>query len=1112
MRCPKCQFENREEATFCRKCGSTLERDISCPNCETSNPPDSRFCEKCGQILKPPKEAPPIDYSQPQSYTPKFLADKILTTRSSIEGERKLVTVLFADVANYTSMSEELDPEEVHQIMDGCFNILMDEIHRYEGTINQFTGDGVMALFGAPLAHEDHAQRSCHAALSIQKAVAAYEERIKNDFGVSFKMRIGLNSGPVVVGSIGDDLRMDYTAMGDTTNIAARLESLAQPGATILSANTHRMARDFFEFKPLGGLEVKGKAEAQEAYELIRVTEVETRIEAAAAKGLTTFVGRSREMQVLKEAYEKVKSWSGQVVGVVGEAGVGKSRMLLELRNELPTGEYTYLEGRCLHYGGGMVYLPILDILRSYLAIEEGDRESVIKKKLQGKLLQLNEQFKIHLPPLQELLSLKIDDEKYPQLDHGQKKMRIFEGMRDVLVGASHEKPLVMAVEDLHWIDKTSEEFLGYFIDWIANNRILMILLYRPEYTHQWGSKSYYSKIGADQLSAKISGELVQVILENGAVVTELKELILDRASGNPLYVEELTQNLLENGTIQKKNHEYVLASKPSDIRVPDTIQGIIATRIDRVEDNLKRIMQIASVIGREFAFRILQTIMGMREELKSELLNLQGLEFISEKRLFPELEYIFKHALTQEVAYSSLLQKRKKEIHKKIGAAIEALYPDRIEDYYELLAYHYGRGDNKDKAFEYLDLANRKVANLNAMEDAMVYFDDAMKILDTLPETKTNQERRIILLKNQVIVFQLLGKFPEYYDLLMRFEPTAIDLENQSLLGAYFARIGHCEWWFGELNKGIQTEKKALSLCKDTGNLEDAGYAYMLLQWCYYHKADFGQVLSLKKEALQLLEQQFNLRWYVWTQCAVTFAYWKLGCWNKSIEEGKKALDAAEEFGDNSLVSFAAMALSVPYSQKGELNQGIEYGMMAAKKAPTPTDKAWAEQVLAFAYCRGGKFEKAIEILEAILPVFRAMRHPPEEVGIGLILGEAYMQAGEYEKANHILKKYIELAERYEVKCFTPYAFRILGEVTLKTDPAQAAEYFEKSIGISQMVKAENELALTYADYGRYYKQIGDIVQAREYLIKALKIFERLGTLIEPDKIKIELAELLET
>jgi class 3 adenylate cyclase len=392
MKCPKCQFENPEEMQFCVECGGKLE--INCPGCGFGNSPTFKFCGKCGHDLKQPAEASPIDYNQPQSYTPKFLADKILNNRSAIEGERKLVTVLFADMADYTSMAEKLDPEEVHQIMDGCFRILMDEIHTYEGTINQFTGDGIMALFGAPVALEVHAQQACYAALSIQKAIKKYSEKLKDDRGVNFLMRIGINSGPVIVGSIGDDLRMDYTAVGDTTNLASRMEGEARPGCILVSRNTHKLARDFFEFEPLGKVEVKGKAEAQQTYRLIRAAEVQTRIEAAVAKGLTKFVGRSREVQAFKEAYAKARSGAGQVTGLVGEAGVGKSRLLLELRNELPTGEYTYLEGRCLHYGAGMAYLPLMDILRSCFEIAEGNREFVVKKKLQETLMQLDEQLK----------------------------------------------------------------------------------------------------------------------------------------------------------------------------------------------------------------------------------------------------------------------------------------------------------------------------------------------------------------------------------------------------------------------------------------------------------------------------------------------------------------------------------------------------------------------------------------------------------------------------------------------------------------------------------------------------------------------------------------------
>ena len=386
---------------------------------------------------------------------------------------------------------------------------------------------------------------------------------------------------------------------------------------------------------------------------------------------------------------------------------------------------------------------------------------------------------------------------------------------------------------------------------------------------------------------------------------------------------------------------------------MPDTIQGIIAARIDRLEENLKRIMQMASVIGREFAFRILQTILGMREELKSQLLNLQGLEFISETRLFPELEYIFKHALTQEVAYSSLLQKRRKEIHEKIGAAIESLYPDRIEEYYELLAYHYGRSDNLDKAWEYLDLANQKAAKLNAMEDAKTYFEQAMQLLDKLPDTKENRTRRISLIVYNFDVFDLLFKLIEYHKILNRYKHMLKEFGTSDLPGAFYSRLGYCECYIGKINQAIQTGTKAIKLCDPSANTGYAADAYLTLQWSYLWKADFERVLSLKNDVVHLLERKFNLRYYMYALTGASIAYRSKGCWNEAISEAQKALKIAEEFSDNSVVSFAAMILSPAYLRKGDLPRALEYGEYAVNKAPTPGDKAWAQTALAEVWCR---------------------------------------------------------------------------------------------------------------------------------------------------------------
>jgi class 3 adenylate cyclase/tetratricopeptide (TPR) repeat protein len=1105
MKCPKCEFDNRDGAKFCKKCGEKLE--LLCPSCNYPYHPGSTFCDECGHNLQAP--AKPPNYSEPHSYTPKFLADKILTSRSSIEGERKLVTVLFADVANFTSISEKLDPEEVHQIMDGCFKILMDEIHKFEGTINQFTGDGVMALFGAPVAHEDHAVRACYAALSIQKALEKYAEKLKTARGIDFKMRIGLNSGPVIVGAIGDDLRMDYTAVGDTTNLAARMESSAEPGTVLASKNTYKIVADFFQFEPIEKFQVKGKEALQEAFKLIRKSDVETRIAASAAKGLTRFVGRENTLAALMEAYHKAVSGSGQVVGMVGEAGVGKSRSLLEFRNQLPPDQFSFLEGRCLHYGSAMAYLPFLDILKSYLKIADDDSESLIKKKIKDKTLTLDPNLQSVINPFQDMLSLKVDDEKYLQVDPAERKIRVFESLRNLFVRESQNKPLIIAIEDLHWIDKISQEFIGYFIDSIQNTKILLILLYRPEYNHQWGSKSHYTKVGVTQLGTKSSSRLVQAILEEGEVAQDLRDLILKRAGGNPLFVEELTHNLLENGSIEKRDHQYVLTKKASDIAVPDTLQGIIAARIDRVEESLKRVMQMASVIGREFAFRILESIMGMREGLKSSLLNLQGLEFISEKQLFPELEYIFKHALTQEVAYNSLLQKRKKEIHEKVAQSIEALYPARIEEYYELLAYHYRRSDNVEKALDYLDKANQKAARLNAMQEALNYFNEAMKLLDVLDATVGNKKRRTSLLSNQTLVFLSFLKIQDYNDLLTQYLSLVVSLEDNELSSRFYSALGFSEYFLGHFDQTIKIGTKAIELSKAIGHPEHSYYAYIMLLWSYVWTCDYNKFHSLKEEVLSSLVKKFELQLYVHTFITSSLAINNKGQFDDALHDANKALKMAEKYPNDTLICLSFIAFAWVYVLKGDNANASKYIKRAFNIAKTPRDTILARSCYAWVLCHSGDAREGTVILVECVQVCQAANYNTGLICASHFLGEGYLFAGDYDKALQTLKNLAEFTEQRNIRFYFAVAQYLLGEVTLKTDPSNAPQYFTKSIDLLQAIKAEYYLARAYAGYGRYHKQKGDMAQARDYLTKALEIFTRLEVLHEPDKVKKELADM---
>ncbi len=1100
MQCLKCQTENREGAKFCGECGYKFE--VTCPECGTNNRAENKFCDECGCDLRKPEEALPIDYSKPQSYTPKFLADKILTTRSSIEGERKLVTVLFADVANFTSIAEKLDPEEVHQIMDGCFKILMDKIHRYDGTINQFTGDGVMALFGAPVAHEDHAQRACYAALSIQKAIDEYNEKVKKDCGVDFKMRIGLNSGPVLVGSIGDDLRMDYTAVGNTTNLASRMESMAMPGNTLVSRETFKLAQDFFEFEPLGKVELKGKEKPIAVYKLFKTGEVETRLEAAAAKGLTRFVGRKDSMTALREAYDKAQSGSGQVVGIVGEAGVGKSRLILEFKNQLPQNEYIYLEGRCLHFGVSMSYLPFLDFLRSYFDIKEGDQESIINKKMAVEVARLNGKLESALPPLKELLSLKVEDEDFVNLEPQQKIERTFEAIRNLLIRMSQERPLVLAVEDMHWIDKTSEELFDYLIGRLAGTPILLILLYRSEYTHQWGSKSYYRNIGLNQLTAQTSVELVQAILEEGKVSPEIGDIILNRTSGNPLYMEELTQSLLENGSIQKKDHQFVLSGKVSNIQIPDTIQGIIATRMDRLEDNLKRTMQVASVIGRDFAFRILQTITGAREELKVHLHNLQALEFIYEKSLFPELEYIFKHALTQEVAYNSLLLKRRKVIHGKIGRAIEQIYVERLEEFYEMLAYHFDQGEIWDKAVNYLYQAGGRAIKKSAYTEAIVHLRKGLEVLQRLPKTAERAELELALqfdLATSLIVSkgytasEVEQAYARAYELCQQVgeSPTLIPV-LQGLRRLYSLRGGR-----GDAQKALELGEQLLTLAQrqnDTVSLQEAHWAHGQTMF-FLGELSFARTHLEQSSSFyipQSLDSQAS-RDAAGTQIAclifTSWTLWALGYPDQALERSDEALSLAHELSHPFTLAFALWGTA-------QFNQFI-------RKVQATFERA--EAMIAFSNEHGfpkwGKFGRLLrswalvmqgDKAEGIPQIRQVMAKKPAGITnafwpiVYAFLAEACRAAGQTEDGLGMIAEAQALVEKTGFRFYEAELFRLQGELLLRQaapDEVRVETCLHRSLDLALSQKAKSLELRAAISLSRLWQNQGKIEEAYHVL-----------------------------
>ena len=1116
MQCPKCQFDNVEDASFCSKCGTKLE--ITCPECGRKLAPDSNFCNKCGHDLRKPAEAPTKDLSfdekltKIQRYLPEGLADKILAQRDRIEGERREVTVMFCDLEGFTALTGRLGPEEAYSVMDQVYEILIHKVHDFGGTVNEMTGDGVVALFGAPIALEDAPQRAIRSAIAIHREMTKFSAQVtKEKAGIApFKMRIGIHTGPVVVGTLGNDLRVEFKAVGDTVNLASRVQGLAAPGTTYVTEETFKLTEGLFRFEALGAHEIKGKEAPVPVYQVIAPSSMRTRFDVSAERGLTPFVGRDRELEILLDGFERVRSGRGQAFSIVSEAGVGKSRLLYEFRKAVTNENPTFLEGRCLSYSQGIAYHPFIDILKANFDIREEDRASRITEKVKKGLKVLGVEESSTLPCVLELLSVEDAGTDRVTISPEAKRDRIVDSLRRIVLKGSEIRPLIVAFEDLYWVDKTSEEVLRSLLEAIPGARVLLIFSYRPEFVPSWGGKSFHSQLTLNRLSNRESLVMVTHLLDTESIDQNVEELILEKTEGVPFFIEEFVRSLKDLRIIEIRDGTYHLVKGIREVTIPSTIQDVIMARADSLPEGAKEVLQAGSVIGREVSLELLRRVTGLPEqELLSRLSRLKDSEFLYERGIYPETSYTFKHALTQEVAYNSLLLKRRKEIHEKIGVAIEELYFERLEEYCELLAYHYVRSDNKEKAVEYLILANQKAVRTNAVEQAKPHFDEAMKLLGSLPETRENRQRRISLLAKQTQVFLFFLKLSEYHEMLIGHESIAAEIGDPGTEGAFYAALGYCEYSHGSLENCIRITTRAAELCEAGGNVDGAIQAYVTLGWSHIWRGDLDRALTLQKAVLQKMDQRFIPSVYVRALTIASYTYSVLGNWDQALEEAERAENTAQKYSDANMISWSRATASYAYTCKCDLGRAIEYGELALEKAQSPWNKAMAGGVLAWALCRSGELRKGVEILAEIVRVFCAARYVFGQIMHGIALGEGHWLSGEYDKARETLEAALERAEGYGARPVVGQARRLLGEVALKTNPLEAAPHFDQAISIFREIKAENELALAYAGMGRLHKQEGDQEKARRYLTQALEIFERLGTLLEPDKVRKELGEL---
>ena len=717
----------------------------------------------------------------------------------SLEGERKQVTVLFADLKGSMELLADRDPEEARQLLDPVLERMMEAVHRYEGTVNQVMGDGIMALFGAPLAHEDHAVRACYAALRMQDAIGRYAEELRQRQGLDVQIRVGLNSGEVVVRSIGSDLHMDYTAVGQTTHLAARMEQLARPGTTLLTGDTLRLVEGYVEVKPLGPVPVKGLQEPIEVYELRRAGPLRSRLHAAAARGLTRFVGREGELEQLRQALGRASGGHGQVVAIVGEPGVGKSRLVWEVTHSHRVHGWLVLQAGSVSYGKATSYLPVIDLLKSYFAIEDRDGPRAVREKLTGKLLTLDRAQEGSLPALLALLDVPTDDPQWPTLDPPQRRRRTLDAVKRLLLRESQVQPLLVVFEDLHWIDSETQALLDGLVESLPAARLLLLVNYRPEYQHPWGSRTYYTQLRLDPLPPESAEELLGALLGPDAGLEPLKRVLIARTEGNPFFLEESVRALVETGALLGERGAYRLARPLPTIQVPATVQAVLAARIDRLSPGDKALLQTASVVGKDVPFALLQAIAEPAEdELHAAIGRLQAAEFLYEAGIFPDLEYTFKHALTHDVAYGSLLQDRRRTLHGRIVETIERLYPDRLAEHIERLAHHAVRGEAWEKAVTYLRQAGAKAFARSANREAVAYFEQALAALTHLPETRETREQAIDVrfdLRNALFPLAEFGRIEGY---LREAETLARRLDDQRRLGwvsAYMCSHHLADW-----------------------------------------------------------------------------------------------------------------------------------------------------------------------------------------------------------------------------------------------------------------------------------------------------------------------------
>ena len=900
MHCQNCSAENPHGAKFCIQCATPFRH--LCQKCGSENPPEAKFCAQCATSLTGDEVGRHSKVAGPASSGIRVTLDN--PEPQAIDGERKTVTALFADIKGSMELIENLDPEEARGLVDPALKLMMDAVHRYEGYVAQSTGDGIFALFGAPVAHEDHPQRALHAARRMQEDLKRYADKLRERGQPPLSVRVGVNSGEVVVRSIQTGhVHTEYSPIGHSISLAARLQTLAAPGSVVIGESVQRFVEGYFQLKALGASRIKGVSEPVNVYEVTGLGSLRTRLQRSAGRGLTKFVGREREMEALKHAAEQAKGGRGQIVAAMAEPGVGKSRLFFEFKATSQSGSMV-LETFSVSHGKASAYLSVIDLLHSYFEITADDDSRRRRQKILGKLLELDRALEDTVPYLYALLGIVEGDDPIAQMDAQIRKRRTHEAIKRILLRESLNQPLMAIFEDLHWIDGETQAFLNLLADSIGTAKILLLVNYRPEYTHQWNSKTYYTQLRLDPLAQDSADEMLTALLGSGVEVAPLKRLIIERTEGNPFFMEEMVLVLFDEGALVR-NGAVKLTRSLNQLKIPPTVQAILAARIDRLPADEKDLLQTLAVIGREFPLALVGRLFSTSDdELNRMLSDLQLAEFIYEQPATGDIEYIFKHALTQEVAYNSVLSERRKQLHERAAQAIEALYGSQLENHLSELAHHYSRSANAPKAVEYLQRASEQAMERSANAEAIAQLTVALDLLKALPDgpARARRETGLQLLLGGVLAVATNPGNPEVERAFSRARELSAQMNDDSQLFHALAGLWYRHQVEGEVETSLELAKQLLNLAKSADDAAELKLAHSsTAQSLMYlgeivpaveHIRQSEGIISIEKRATSYHLGDAPSRWLAIS--ANTF--WLAGYPDQALGRSREALAVAEK------------------------------------------------------------------------------------------------------------------------------------------------------------------------------------------------------------------------